>query len=153
MERNNSESLYSIFHHVARFHYYRMYSLFEEYNIYPGQHGVLLILGKQGGIRQRELAEKLHIKAATITVMLNRMAKANLIERRPDPDDQRVTQVYLTQQGQKVLAKVKESLKVLETECLKDFTSEEQVLLQQLITKMRDNLLEAICAHQSKKLV
>lgn len=150
MEHNHPDSLYSVFHLVARFHYYRMYSLFEKLNIYPGQHGVLFVLGKQDGIRQRELAEKLHIKAATITVMLNRMEKANLIERHPDPDDQRVALVYLSELGQKTLAKVKESLKVLEMECLKGFTLEEQLLLQQLLTKMRDNLLEAIQGCESK---
>ncbi len=150
MNTNPPDSLYAIFHQLARFHYYRMYSLFEEHNIYPGQHGVLFILEKHGGIRQRELADKLHIKAATTTVMLNRMAKANLIERRPDPDDQRVTLVYLTDQGQKALAKVKESLKILEKECLKGFTSEEEILLQTLLTKMRDNLIEAVHVCKSK---
>ena len=143
MSHENSDSVYTVFHQVIRFHYQRMYTLFEKFGIYPGQHALLFILGKQDGQSQRELAEKLHNKAATITVMLNRMAKANLLERRPDPNDQRVTRVYLTKQGQDVLAQVKESLKTIESECFDNFTPEEQILLRRLLMQVRENLRKA----------
>jgi Transcriptional regulators len=140
MVQKNSDSVYSVFHQLARFHYYRMHVLFEKVGIYPGQHAILFILGKQGGLSQRELAERVHIKAATITVMLNRMAKTGLIERRPDPNDQRIARVYLTAQGYTILTQVKESLKIIESECFSNFTAEEQYSLLRLLKKMRDNL-------------
>jgi MarR family transcriptional regulator, organic hydroperoxide resistance regulator len=124
--------------------------LFEKFGVYPGQHALFFMLGKQGGLSQRELAEGIHIKAATITVMLNRMAKANLIERRPDQNDQRVTRVYLTEQGQSVLVQVKESLKTIEAECLNNLTPEEQILLRRLLMQIRDNL-KIVCGKNSNE--
>ncbi|HBE80235.1 MAG TPA: MarR family transcriptional regulator [Firmicutes bacterium] len=143
MDQENSDSLYTVFSQVIRFHYYRMHLLFEKFGVYPGQHRLFFILGKQEGLSQRELAERLHIKAATVTVMLNRMAKANFIERRPDADDQRVTRVYLTGQGQNILIQVKESLRTIETECFTNFTPEEQILLRRLLMQIRKNLMNA----------
>lgn len=142
MNHNDADSLYAIFAGVIRFHYHRMHMLLEKFGVYPGQHGLFFFLGKQSGQSQKELAEKLHIKAATITVMLNRMEKAKLIERRHDQNDQRVTRVYLTEQGEGILAQVKESIKTIETECFYNFTTEEQDMLRRLLTQMLDNLMK-----------
>jgi MarR family transcriptional regulator, organic hydroperoxide resistance regulator len=148
MYHNDSDSVYAVFSGVVRFHYYRMHMLLEKFGVYPGQHKLFFVLGKQGGLSQKELAEKLNIKAATITVMLNRMEKAKLIERRQDQSDQRVTRVYLTEQGRKILDQVKESLKTIDSECFHNFTTEEQVLLRSLLIKMRDNL-KKVCEKNS----
>jgi MarR family transcriptional regulator, organic hydroperoxide resistance regulator len=148
MYHNDSDSVYSVFSGVVRFHYYRMHMLLEKFGVYPGQHGLFFFLGKQGGQSQKELAEKLHIRAATITVMLNRMEKAKLIERRQDQSDQRVTRVYLTEQGGEILNQVKESLKTIENECFYNFTTEEQILLRRLLLQMRDNLIK-VCEKNS----
>jgi MarR family transcriptional regulator, organic hydroperoxide resistance regulator len=148
MYHDESDSVYAAFTGVVRFHYYRMHMLLEKFGVYPGQHGLFFILGKRGGQSQKELAEKLHIKAATITVMLNRMAKAKLIERRQDPSDQRVSRVYLTEQGEEILNQVKESLKTIENECFYNFTTEDQMLLQRLLIQMRDNL-KKVCEKNS----
>ncbi|MCL6590675.1 MAG: MarR family transcriptional regulator [Firmicutes bacterium] len=144
----NEDSIYAVFGQVMRYHYLRNHALLEKLGIYPGQPPLLFFLGKQDGQSQKELAEKLHIKAATITVMLKRMEAAKLVERRPDSVDQRVTRVYLTDYGKKVLQEVKESLKVLEAECFANFTPEEQILLRRLLMQMRDNLMK-VCEKKS----
>ena len=51
---------------------------------------MLFALYKKDGQSQKDLAKQLNINPATITVMLTRMEKAGLLERRKDPDDQRV---------------------------------------------------------------
>ena len=143
MTCHDPDSLYSVFGEVIRFHYYRTHKLLEKIGVYPGQPPLLFILGKKDGQSQRELAEKLHIKAATLTIMLKRMEKAKLIERRPDENDQRVSRVYLTEQGKKVRAEAKDSLKTIETDCFSNFTPEEQILMRRLLMQMRDNLAKA----------
>lgn len=140
MNFHNSDSLYSIFSQVIRFHYYRMHMLLEKLGVYPGQPPLLFILGKQDGVSQKELAERLHIKASTITVMLNRMVKAKLVERRHNNNDQRVTSVFLTEQGKQVRSEAVEALKVIEAELFNNFTEEEKILLRRLLMQMKSNL-------------
>jgi DNA-binding MarR family transcriptional regulator len=138
----NEDSIYAVFWQVVRYHYSRNHALLEKLGIYPGQPPLLFILGKKDGQSQKELAERLHIKPATITVMLKRMEAAKLVERRPDDADQRVTRVYLSDHGKKVLQEVSESLRILEAECFANFTVEEKTLLRRLLMQMRDNLIK-----------
>jgi DNA-binding MarR family transcriptional regulator len=143
MDLPKEDSLYAIFGQVIRFHYSRMHMLFEKIGVYPGQQPILFALGKQDGLSQKELAKKLYIKAATITVMLNRMENANLIERRPDEHDQRISRVYLTPKGKEIRSELITTLKQIVDECFSNFTPEEQILLRRLFMQMRDNLMKA----------
>jgi MarR family transcriptional regulator, organic hydroperoxide resistance regulator len=142
MNTFNEDSVYYIFGQVIRFHYCRMHMLLEKVGVYPGQPPLLFALGKHEGQSQKELAEKLHLKAATITVMLNRMEAAKLIERRPDDNDQRVSRVFLTEKGKEVRSEVIKALKKIVDECFYNFTDEEQILLRRLFMQMRDNLMK-----------
>ena len=84
MDRQNEDSLYAVFGQIMRFHYCRMHMLLEKLGVYPGQPPLFFALGKHEGQSQKELAKNLYVKAATITVMLNRMETGGWIERRPD---------------------------------------------------------------------
>ncbi|MCY6958085.1 MarR family winged helix-turn-helix transcriptional regulator [Clostridium brassicae] len=134
------DSLYHTFIQVIRLHYHRTHMLLEKIGIYPGQPPMLMALYHNDGQSQRELADKLKIKPSTITVMLRRMEKAELVGRRLDTEDQRVSRVYLTQQGKEICEKVKEIIKIIDSECFNGFTIEEKVLLRRLFIQMKDNL-------------
>jgi len=146
MDHLDSDSLHVVLHHVMRYHYYRTHTILEKVGVYPGQPPLLFALWKQNGQSQGELAKRLHLQPATITVMLRRMEKAQLVERRHDLDDQRVSRAYLTPKGEEVRVKVVEALKTLETECFAGLASEEQALLRRFLLQMRDNLAEACAA-------
>jgi DNA-binding MarR family transcriptional regulator len=66
---------------------------------HPGQAMCLRALGAHDGITQRDLAEMLHVSRPTVTTMLQRLERSGWIERRVDPDDQRLTHVHLTAGG------------------------------------------------------
>jgi len=72
--------------------------------------------------------------------MLQRMEKAGFVERRPDPDDQRVSRVYLTEAGRAVRADVQQVWRQLEEEAFAGFTLEERVLLRRFLLHVRENL-------------
>lgn len=143
MEILSKDSLYYIFLEVIRFHYYRTHVLLEEIGVYPGQPPMLFILNQEDGLSQKELANKLKIKPSTITVMLKRMEKANLIVRKKDDKDQRVSRVYLTEKGKKVCEDTIKVVKQIERECFKDFTEEEKETLKSLFLKMKNNIIDA----------
>lgn len=143
MDCYNHDSLYYIFSQVIGLNYRRTHMLLDKIGIYPGQPPMLLTLYKKDGQSQKELANKLCIKPATITVMIKRMEKAGLLERHQDLEDQRVSRVYITDQGKEVCSEVHKVMNIIESECFNNFTDEEQMLLRRLLMQMRDNLTTA----------
>ena len=63
------------------------------------QAATLGALRDTGGLRQRELGQRLGVTASTLTRNLDRLAEAGLVERRPDPEDARAARVALTRSG------------------------------------------------------
>ncbi len=84
----------------------RGWALFSEeisrYELTPPQFSVLAFLWQQDGLTQTELSEKAQIDRTTIGGLLDRMARSNLLERRPHPQDRRAHLVYLTEQGKRL---------------------------------------------------
>jgi len=60
------------------------------------------VLGVHGALRMKELAEKLGITTGTLTVQIEKLVKAELIERQTHPTDRRAIVVALTEQGQEI---------------------------------------------------
>lgn len=139
----DADSLYVTFGHVIRFHYYRTHTLLEKLGAYPGQPPLLFALAEHDGLSQRDLAKKLHIKAATLTIMLKRMEKTNLVERRQDRKDQRVIRVYLTEDGRQLQRKVKATILEVQQECFSGISEEDKQILHRLFLQMKDNLMRA----------
>jgi len=143
MQDKKSGSPYHMLHQVRGLHHCRTHKLLDKLGVYPGQPPLLFALHKQDGQSQKELSEKLSIQPATITMMVRRMTKAGLLERRQDTKDQRISRVYLTEQGKDVRKKVAAAVDEIEKECFKDFTEQEEELLGRLLFKMKQNLIEA----------
>jgi DNA-binding MarR family transcriptional regulator len=66
----------------------------------PQMH-TLEILGSSGNLRMKELAEKMGVTTGSLTVLVDRLVRAQLVERRPNEFDRRSIQVGLTPEGKK----------------------------------------------------
>lgn len=143
MNNIDKDSLYRIFMEILRLHYYRTHVLLDEVGVYPGQPPMLFILNQEDGQSQKELAARLKLRASTITVMLKRMEKANLVVRRQDNEDQRISRAYITEKGRQVCKKTNEIMRTIEKECFGNFTVEEKIILRRLLIQMKNNLLIA----------
>ncbi len=128
---------------VSRLHYHRSHELLEALGLYRGQPPVLRALQKQEGLTHTELAQRLRVTPATITRMLQRMEKAGFVTRRPDPADQRLSRVYLTDAGRAVQAEIRQVLRTMEEDEFSGFTEEERAEMRRLLLRLRDNLLRA----------
>ncbi len=137
------DALHSVFREVNRLHHYRMHMLLENEDVYPGQPPLLFSLLGKNGQSQKDLADRLNVKPATITVMLRRMEKSKLVERRQDTEDQRISRVYLTERGGEVCRKLLSIMESIDRECFSGFTEEEKMLLRRLFMQIRDNLARA----------
>lgn len=134
------DSLYFTFLNASRLHYLRTHILLSEVGVYHGQPPLLFTLEKHDGLSQREIADVLNIAPSTITVMLKRMERSGIISKKQDPKDQRISRVYLTEQGKNVCKETKKVTKALSEECFDGFTPEEKEDLKKLLTKMGNNL-------------
>ena len=139
-QKNNEESIDYLLVQVSKLHRSRAHTLLEALGLYRGQQHVLRALWKQEGLTHGELAARVRVQPATITKMIQRMEKAGFVARRPDPDDQRVSRVYLTEAGRTVQSEVQQVWRTLEDETFADFTLAERVLLRRFFLQMRENL-------------
>ncbi|MBB6669869.1 MarR family winged helix-turn-helix transcriptional regulator [Cohnella nanjingensis] len=134
------DSLTHLMRHVLKQHRREVDRLIHEYEVYPGQPPVLFRLCEQDGLSQRELAQRVRLTPATLTVMLTRMEKTGLVERRPDDRDQRISRVYMTAKGRAALDAVGGAIRSVEQRAFAGFLPEEQLLLRRLLMQMQHNL-------------
>lgn len=145
MDLFDTQSLEFLLSQVIRLHHSRTHALLGKLGIYPGQMPILLLLWKKDGLSQKEIADVIGLKPATITVMINRMEKAGWLERRSDSEDLRVSRVYLTEQAHLHRAQVEQVFITVNKECFSEFTDQEKVLLRRFLLHMRDNLEIQCC--------
>jgi DNA-binding MarR family transcriptional regulator len=77
----------------------------ESHGITSTQYAVLRVLWEQEGQTAAGLSERLHLDAATLVGVLDRLSQVNLVKRQPDTKDRRVNHIVLTPKG-KALEKV-----------------------------------------------
>ena len=64
---------------------------------------VNLAAATDGRLRMRDLADEVMLSRSGLTRLVDRMAAAGLVSRRPDPDDRRGTLACLTNEGTQTL--------------------------------------------------
>ena len=125
---------------VALIHRTRVSEYLAKHNLYVGQEMLLKCLWNQDGLSQKEIADLLGIQAATATRMVIRMERSGFVERRTEPDDQRVSRVYLTDSGRSLQRAVEQGWMALEQQILADFSLEERLLLRRYLEQIYRNL-------------
>lgn len=108
--------------------------------VHTGQEMILLQLWIEEGISQSQLAACMEVEPPTATKMLQRMERAGLIERRPDPKDARVSLVYLTERGRTLEQPVLDVWRQLEARTISGLSLTEQTLLRRLLLQVATNL-------------
>ena len=97
-----------------------------QFNITPGQYGVLSCLWQNGPSTPKEIAQTLRLENSTISGVLDRMQKRGLIDRVVDPNDRRSVQVVPTEEGSGLRDDVLRVIDELNVEILSGFTPEQQ---------------------------
>jgi DNA-binding MarR family transcriptional regulator len=113
---------------------------FRQLGIYVGQEMILMQLWFEEGIPQSQIAACIEVEAPTMTKMLQRMERSGLVERRPDPQDARISLVYLTERSRELEQPVLNIWRRLEELSVEGMTEAEQILLRRLLLQMEENL-------------
>ena len=129
-----------LFVQVVKVHMDRARTLFASLGLSRGQPPVLLVLGEKDGQTQSALCEKLNIRAASLSTILQRMEQRDLVRRQSHQNDHRAVEVYLTEEGRMLMHQAREALEDLEDEMLYAFSDEDKELLYQMLQRMKANL-------------
>lgn len=77
----------------------RELKIIKEGGLTYSQFGVLEVLYHKGDLRVSEILEKTLSTGGNMTVVIDNLAKDNLIERRPDPKDRRASLISISEKG------------------------------------------------------
>lgn len=136
----NDVEIWKVFGHIGKLHFLQSQKELEGLGVYPGQPPLLMILMNKDGLSQKQIAEKLMIKPATVNVMIKRMEKSGLVEKRQDSEDLRTSRIFLTEKGRELSKKLHELHKKGAQEYLENFSKEEKETIYNLLCKIRDNI-------------
>jgi DNA-binding MarR family transcriptional regulator len=135
-----SETIGYLLVQVARAHRARAQELLAKHGLHPGQEVLLLHLCDCDGLTHSEIAQLLDVTPATVSKIVDRMEAGGLVRRRADADDQRVSRVYLSADGRRLIEPSELIWDELERESFANMTAEERISLRRLLMQVLNNL-------------
>ncbi len=75
------------------------------------QYLVMMVLWESDGITVKNIAQQLHLDSPTITPLLKRLESAGFVNRQCNSNDERVVNIFLTDAGRNIQARVAEMQK------------------------------------------
>ncbi|MCS7476945.1 MarR family winged helix-turn-helix transcriptional regulator [Umezawaea endophytica] len=129
---------------VVRLHRMLAGHLLRDLGLHRGQELLLMHLWDSGPVRQTELIAVLDSDSATITRMVQRLEKAGLVERAPDPADGRATLVSSTSAGDAMRAAIERMWHDLEASTVGDLPSTTLNPLMDALAAVEVNLSAAV---------
>jgi len=100
------------------------------------QSGLLFFLGKSDGALIGDAAEALDVAASAMTGLVDRMDRAGLVQRRPDPNDGRAQRLYLTGKGRIARDQARDGLDSLNARLADDFSEAELAVVARWLTSL-----------------
>ena len=101
-----------------------------------GQWAVLLFLWARDGMTQAELARVVAIEPPTVVRTIDRMVRDGLVTRAPDPDDGRLSRIYLTERARSLRDELVPLAAAVNGEILNGLTANEARTLRRLLAKL-----------------
>jgi len=106
----------------------------------------IVYLRKREGIKQAALAEVLEIQPISLARLIDRLEIGGWVERRPDPNDRRAVQLYLTPKAEPILSELRDAAAAVHDDTCADMSEAEFEQLLTLLEKIKTNLLHADAA-------
>lgn len=107
-----------------------------EYDVTPSQYGVLSCLWGRTHATPKQIAETLCLETSTISGVLDRMQKKDLIDRVTNKEDRREVQVIITEKGKALEEPISRIIDDVNAEVLKDFKQEEIISIKKALREI-----------------
>ncbi len=107
-----------------------------EYQVSPSLFGVLVIIAKNPGLKQAELARAVHLDRSTMVSVIDKLEKRKLVQRKPAPGDRRSNAIQLTDAGLALLDTLIPLVDQHERRLTEHLSQDEQSTLRELLGKL-----------------
>lgn len=107
----------------------------------PAQWQTLAHLRRNEGINQGALAQILEVQPITLSRLIDRLEVAGWVERRPDPDDRRAVRLFLTDDAQPILDRIRAVAMETVAGAMTGIPDAEQERIIDMLLMVRENLL------------
>lgn len=127
---------------IVHLYFKYLFGKVKHLGIHPGQIPLLLCLGNEDGVSQQQLCQQMNIRPPTVTVAIQRLEKAGMLYRVQDKTDQRVSLIYLTEQGRDIHRQLQ--LNQIESQdwITRGISPEELVSFRQTLIHLKTNILQ-----------
>lgn len=102
---------------------------------------------------QRELADAVGIRGATLTHHLNAMEAEGLLTRRADPNNRRIRHVELTRAGESLFDQLRAAVVAFDRQLRNDSTEAELASFRRVLARLRDNVEHTEAANDEWRAV
>ena len=134
--KNKDAQLVDLFLHCAHVAVHRG-------NRSGGRSGTLSALLKTGPVSQRELAEVMNVRAATLSEQIARLDRAGLVERTPSEKDRRSVIVSLSEEGKKEARRCSRERTKYNEQLFSVLSDDDKAELISLLEKLSDHWSES----------
>ena len=121
--------------------------LSDEFNKRVQQYGMtrvqwiaLFYIGKSDGVSQKELSDLMNVKESSMVRLIDRMEKEDLVIRKKQANDRRITSIFLTDKGESLREKVLHLGEEFQDDATKGISSEELDNFKNVLEKMIKNI-------------
>ncbi len=114
----------------------RFHRALEPEGLHPRHFGVMTMVAAQPGMSQQQLHEKTAIDPSSMVAVIDELQARGLAERRQDPDDRRARTIFLTEQGEQTLQRIRGLAADLQREFFAALTVQERRTLHALLRKL-----------------
>jgi DNA-binding MarR family transcriptional regulator len=116
----------------------------QRYGLRLGQDHLLAALWAEDGRTPGEIAAAVNVTTPAVTKLATRMAESGLLERRPDPRDNRLVRLWLTPAGRALQAPIEAERQALEDRVTATLTKAERAQLMKALTKIHQALVDGV---------
>ncbi|UPK41482.1 MarR family winged helix-turn-helix transcriptional regulator [Paenibacillus pabuli] len=95
---------------------------------------------QNNNIIQMDLAERFHLRRASITSMLQGLEQKGLIERKIPANNERQKNIYVLPKGVELIEDFQDSFQKVEEEIVQVLTDEEKQVLKKLLIKINERI-------------
>jgi len=136
------QSLGFLLHDVSRLLRKRFDRRARDLGLTRSQWRVVAHLARRPGLTQTELAELLEMEKISLGRMVDRLEAAGWLQRRPHPADRRAKQLFLTEEVEPVLARMRALSQEIQDEVQAGLDPAERDHLFRALARIKENLLD-----------
>ena len=114
----------------------------QDYDTTPSQYELLRCLWKHDGLTPSQLAQAMHLDTSSITGILGRLEKKNLISRVYSQEDRRSVSIYLREEGKQLWSQIDHVIDEANAKIISGFNEKDYSQFLSYLTMIENNTAE-----------